>query len=228
MGATDPSEQEMASTTESRRVRNRAYGAGCLVAAVVAAVGGVVLLTGGRDEPDAAPAVTPPPVASSPVPSPVVSTPPKPEDVAAADAKARFLEYVRVKDRVGAGGYTDDKLYSAVAVSPARTQLALETRKGQGIRTTGTTVVATLGVNSVKLSNDPTKAFSEVGLAGCLDVQSVKALNADGTSAIAATRLPRIAVTAVMQMVPGSALKDNRPTGWYLSKLEYPGGGTPC
>lgn len=227
MGASDAQEQQMP-RTDSHRGRGRAYVAGCLVAAVVAAVGGVVLLTGGDDKPNTAPSPPPAQTTSSPTPVSVVSTPLKPADVAAAAAKAKFLEYVRVSDRVTQGGYKNDKLYDAVAVSPARTQLALETERGAGIRTTGNTVVATLGVKSVKLSTNPKQAFSEVGLAGCLDVQGVKAFKADGSSAIAATRLPRIAVTALMQMVPASALKDGRPTGWYLSKLDYPGGGTPC
>jgi len=50
MGATDSREQQMPST-DSRRARNRAYVAGCLVAAAGAAVGGVVLLTGGNSKP---------------------------------------------------------------------------------------------------------------------------------------------------------------------------------
>ena len=215
-------------TTDSHRDRSRAYVAGCLVAAVVATVGGVVLLTGGDDKPNTAPSPPPAQTTSSPTPAPVVSTPLKPADVAAAAAKAKFLEYVRVSDRVTQGGYKNLKLYDAVVISPERTDLALEAIHSAGIRTTGSTVVATLGVTSVKLSSDPKKAFSEVGLAGCLDVQGVKAFKADGTSAVAATRLPRIAFTALVQMIPASSFTDGRATGWYVGKVTYPGGGTAC
>ena len=212
-------------TTDSHRDRSRAYVAGCLVAAVVATVGGVVLLTGGDDKPAATPTPTSPSAPSSPTPAPI---PPTPNDLAATAAKATFLEYVQVRDRVTQGGYKNLKLYDAVVISPERTDLALEAIHSAGIRTTGSTVVATLGVTSVKLSSDPKKAFSEVGLAGCLDVQGVKAFKADGTSAVAATRLPRIAFTALVQMIPASSFTDGRATGWYVGKVTYPGGGTAC
>ena len=224
MGASDAQEQQMPRTDSGR---GRAYVAGCLVAAVVATVGGVVLLTGGDDKPDAAPTAPPAPVTSSPTPAPTV--PPTPNDLAATAAKAKFLEYVRVNDRVAQGGYKNLKLYDAVAVSPERTSLAAAARRLAGIRSTGSTQVATLGVKSVKLSKDPKKAFSEVGLAGCLDVTQVKAFKADGSSAITATRLPRIAFTARLQMVPAASFNEpGRRGGWYVSDVEYPGGGTAC
>lgn len=223
MKASDAHEQHMNGTDSSRP---RGYVAGCLIAAGIAAVGGLVLLTGGHNKPHASLATTPPPVASTP--TSVVNTPPTPGDLAVAAAETKFLQYVRVSDLVAQGGYRNDRLYDAVAVSPARTQLALEAERSAGIRTTGSTVVATLSVKSLNLSTNSKQAFSEVRLVGCLDVRGTKAFKADGSSAIAATRLPRIAVTALMQMVPASALKDGRPTGWYLSKLDYPGGGTPC
>lgn len=226
MGASDGQEQQMP-RTDSHRGRGRAYVAGCLVAAVVAAVGGVVLLTGGDDKPNTAPSPPPAPVTSSPTPAPTV--PPTPNDLAATAAKAKLLEYVRVNDRVAQGGYKNLKLYDAVAVSPERTSLAAAARRLAGIRSTGSTQVATLGVKSVKLSNDPKKAFSEVGLAGCLDVTQVKAFKADGSSAITATRLPRIAFTARLQMVPAASFNEpGRRGGWYVSDVEYPGGGTAC
>jgi len=227
MGATDTREQPMPST-DSHRGRGRAYVAGCLVAAVAAAAVGVVLLTGGDDKPAAGPTPPPAPTTSSPTPAPAISTPPKPADVAVAAAKAKYIEYVRVRGLVSQGGYKNLKLYDSVAVSPERTELALEARRTTAVRTTGDSKVVELGVQSVKLTTDPKKAFSEVRLRGCLDVQAVKAFKADGSSAITADRLPRIAFTALVQMVPAAALNDGRGGGWYVSKVEYPGGGTAC
>jgi len=226
MGATDTREQQMP-RTDSHRGRNRAYVAGCLVAAAGAAVGGVVLLTGGSNKPDARP--TTPPVTTSATPAPTISTPPKPEDLAVAAAKAKYLEYVRVNDRVAQGGYKNLNLYDAVAVSPERTELALAARKLAGIRSSGNTEVASLAVQSVKLTTDPAKAFSEVRLWACVDVRKVKAFRADGTSAVKASRLPRIEVEVLVQMVPAKAFEGTgRRAGWYVSRTETPGGGTAC
>jgi hypothetical protein len=228
MGATDAREQQMPNI-EPHRGRNRSYVAGCLVAAVVAAVGGVVLLTGGDDTSKAAPPTAPRQVASSPAPSPTVSVPPKPEDIAVAAAKAKFVEYVRVSDQVAQGGYEDLQLYDAVAIDPERTELTLEARRSAGIRTTGDSEVATLGVESVELSGDPERSYSEVRLRGCLDVQQVEAFKADGTSAVASTRLPRITFNALVQEIPAAAFQDpGRPGGWYVADVEYPEGGTAC
>jgi len=220
-------EQQIPST-DPHRGRGRGYVAGYLVSAVLAAVGGVALLTGGDGKPEAVPAPPPTAVASSPAPSLTASLPPKPQDVAATVAKAKYLEYVRVHDQVGQGGYKNLTLYDVVAVSPERTDLALEARRSAGIRTTGSSKVATLSVQSVKLTTDPHRTFSEVGLTGCLDVRGVKAFKADGSSAIAATRLPRISFTALVQMVPASAFTDGRTGGWYVAKVAYPAGGTAC
>lgn len=229
MGAIDSREQQMRSTTDAPRGHGRAYVGGCLVAAVAAAVGGVVLLTGGDDRPDAGPTTPPATVTSSPASSTTVSLPPRPADVAVAAAKAKYLQYVRVGDQVAEGGYTNLKLYDTVAISPNRTELALEAQRSVGIRTTGSSEVATLSVQSVKLTTDPKRAFSEVRLAGCLDVSAVKAFKADGTSAIAATRLPRIAFSALVQLVPASAFHEpGRAGGWYVAQVTYPGGGTAC
>jgi len=229
MGATDTREQQMPST-DSHRGRNRAYVAGCLVAAAAAAVAGVVLLlNGGDDQPAAAPPTASAPAKSSPTPAPAISTPPTPEDVAVAAAKAKYLEYVRVHDQVAQGGYKNLNLYDAVAISPERTELALEARRTAAVRTTGSSVVATLGVQSVKLTTDPKRSFSEVRLLGCLDVRAVKAFKADGSSAITANRLPRIAFTALVQMVPASSFTEPGRAGrWFVAKVEYPGGGTTC
>ena len=215
-------------STDAHRSRNRAYVAGCLIAAVAAAVGGVALLTGGDDSPAAGPTTPPPPVTSSPSPVPTLSFAPTPEDVAVAAAKAKYLEYVRVRDQVAQGGYENLQLYDAVAIDPERTQLTLEARRTAAVRATGDSEVATLGVQSVKLAKDP-GSRSQVELRGCLDVQNVQAFKADGTSAVASTRLPRIAFNVLVQEIPATAFNEpGRAGGWYVAMVEYPGGGTAC
>jgi hypothetical protein len=196
MGTADTPEQQMPTTdlTPSRN-RNLAYVAGCLIAAAAGVGGGVVLLTGGDNQPIARKAT--PPVTTSATPAPTVTSSPTPEDIAAAAAKATYLEYVRVDDQVAQGGYKNLTVYDAVAVSPERTELALAARRLAGIRTTGSSEVASLVVTSVSLTTDPAKSFSEVRLRACLDVQKVRAFRADGTSAVAANRLPRIAVNVL-------------------------------
>lgn len=217
----------MTTTPEPGRSRGRVVIAGCVVGAVAAATVGVILLTGGDDKPNAGPTAPPTPSLTSPAPTPTISTPPKPEDLAVTAAKAKFTEYVQVRDRITQGGYKNLKLYDTVAISPARTQLLLEAKRTTAIRTTGDSEVVALSVQSVKLATDP-KSYDEVRLRGCLDVQAVKAFKADGSSAVTADRLPRIAFTATVQNVPAAALGDGRPGGWYLAELGYPGGGTKC
>jgi hypothetical protein len=223
--------------SDSHARRNRAYIAGSLLAAVAAGTIGVVLLTGGNEQSAAGSPTTPAPRVSAPAntaptPEPSPSTPatvPTPEDVAVSAAKDKYLEYVRAGDQVAQGGYQDLKPYDAVAIDPERTELTLEARDSAGIRTSGNSEVAALEAESVKLSTDPDASYSEVQLRGCLDVSKVEALAADGSSATADTRLPRIAFTALLQQIPASAFTDSgRPGGWYVAKVEYPGGGTPC
>lgn len=232
MGASDTQEHEMTTptrqpSTDPGRGRRRAYIAGCLVAAVAAATAGVVLLSGGDSEPAAAPTTPPAPPPTSAVPSPPPSAAPRPADVAAAAAKAKYLQYVSVNDAVAQGGYKNLKPYDAVAIDPERAELTAAARRLAGIRTTGASEVATLGVQSVKLATNP-KFYSDVRLTGCLDVRGVKAFRADGSSAVTATRLPRIAFAVLVQKIPAAAFTDGRPGGWYVAKVEYPGGGTAC
>jgi len=197
--------------------------------AVLSVVGILAILTGGDDKPTTAPPVPSAPAMTSPTPEPVISVPPKPEDVAADAAKAAFLEYLRVTDQVAQGGYTNLEPYDAVAISPERSVLALQARRSASVRSTGDTVAVTIGVRSVTLTTDPEQAFSEVRLQSCLDVQAVEAFKVDGSSAVTADRLPRIAVEVLVQMVPASSFNEpGRRGGWYVAKVEYPGGGTAC
>ena len=227
LDATDTREHQMTSTDEARdRGRSRALAIGCLVAAVAATVGGVVLLTGGGGQPAAAPTVPPAPVTSGPPDAPTVSAPLKPADIAAAEAKIRYREYLKVRDRVSQGGYRNTKLYDSVAISPENTQLLVEARQFAGLYTKGNVVVASLSVQSVKLSTDP-RVYAQVHLLACLDVTGVGGFNRDGTSAVSRTRLPRIKSEVAMWKVSAAQFGNSKRTpGWYVTAIKQ--SGQPC
>lgn len=215
-------------STDSHRGRTRAYIAGCLVAAVVAAVGGVLLLTGGGDKPAAVPTPPPTQVTSSPAPAPAISTPPKPADVAVAAAKAKYIEYLRVDDQVAQGGFKNLKPYDAVAISPERTELVVVARRSAGERRVGANRVYSLGVRKVSLSSNA-KIYPKVELLACLDVTGTDVVNAQGRSLVSPKRLPRVKVNVVVQQIPAAAFTEpGRKAGWYVSNVDYPGGGFAC
>ena len=214
--------------TDSHRGRGHAYIAGCLVAAVVAAVGGVVLLTGGDDKPNTAPSPPRAQTTSSPTPVPVVRTPPKPADVAAAAAKATYIDYLRVDDQVAQGGFKNLKPYDAVAISPERTELVVVARRSAGERRVGANKIYSLGVQKVSLAGD-TKIYSKVELLACLDVTGTDVVNAQGRSLVSPKRLPRVKVNVVVQQIQAAAFTGSgRKAGWYVSNVDYPGGGVAC
>lgn len=221
MGATDTGEPQMLST-DAHRGRHRVYIAGCLAAAVIAAVGGVALLTGRDGTSVAAP--TTPPVAMSPAPTPTVSAPPKPEDVAAEQAKARYLDYLQVTDQVAQGGYTDLAAYDAVAIDPETGVLLLEARQNAGLRSTGATEVVSLTVQSVEL--DPPGQYPSIRLLACLDVSQVDLLDAAGKSLVPPDRPERLRSEALVQNIPPGAFTDGRQPGWYVAEVEQR--GQPC
>lgn len=233
MGATDTREPEMWSTNPHRG-RTRAYVAGCLLAAVVAAVGGVALLTGGHDKPvlangrDKPVAVTAPttpaPASTSPAPTSTVSTRPKPEDVAAKRAKARYRDYLRVSDQVANGGYTNLKRYDTVAIDPETGVLLLGAAQLADITTTGKTEVVSLTVKSVKLN--PPGDYPSVRLLACLDVSQLTAVNAAGESVVSPDRPDLLKSEAVVKRIPPGAFTDGRQPGWYVAEVEQR--GDPC
>jgi hypothetical protein len=224
MAATDTREQQMPST-ESHRGRNRAYVAGCLVAAIVAAVGGVVLLTGGDDTPETAPTTPPAPVTSSPAPSPTLSVPPKPEDIAAAAAEAKYLEYLQVTREVAQAGYVDLAPFDTIAIDPQTAVLLLTAERGAGIVTTGDTEVVSLTVQSVKL--DPPGEYPSVSLLACLDVSGVTAVDAaTGESVVSPDRPDRLKSEAVVRNIPPGVFTDGRQPGWYVAEVVQR--GEPC
>ena len=222
LGAPDTREQQMPDTDwdsgDSRRGRNRAVVAGCVLAAAAAATVGVALLTGG-DEPAAAPTTPPAPVTSSPAPAPTVSTPPTAEDVAAEAAQARYLDYLRVTDQVANGGYSDLAAYDAVAVDPETGVLLLGARQDlrDGITGNSDTEVLSLTVQSVDL--DPPGQYPSVRLLACLDVSRNTAVNAAGESVRAPDFPDRLRSEVVVRDIPSGAFTDGREPGWYVAEV---------
>ena len=224
MAATDTREQQMP-TTESHRGRNRAYVAGCLVAAVIAAVGGVVLLTGGDDTPEAAPTTPPAPVTSSPTPAPTASVPPKPEDIAVAAAEAKYLEYLQVTRAVAQAGYVDLAPFDTVAIDPENVVLLQTAERLAGTTITGDVEVVSLTVQSVEL--DPPGEYPSVGLLACLDVSGITAVDpATGESVVSPDRPDRLKSEAVVRNIPSGAFTDGRQAGWYVAEVVQR--GEPC
>ncbi len=217
-------EQQMTSTDTHRDGRRgRAYIVGGLVAAVAATVGGVVLLTGGSNTPDAAPTVPPAPVTSSPTTPHAVSVPPKPADTAAGQAKAKYFEFLQVRSRIAGAGYADLELYDSVAISPARSLLTEEGRRLAGRRVTGQTKVASLSVLAVTLPSNP-KLYASVRLLACLDVSGTDVVDANGKSLLTSGRQNRIKSDVLMRRIPAAAFKDGSGRrGWYVAVIDQPG-----
>ena len=205
--------------------RNLAYVAGCVLAAAAVGAVSVALLTGGDGDPVASPTTPPAPVTSSPAPAPTVPAAPTPEDVAAEQAQARYLEYRVVTDRVANGGYTDLKAYASVAIDP-HTGVLLQGAVQQAgkIITTGAAKVISLTVQSVEL--DRPDGYPSVRLLACLDVRPVTAVNAAGQSVVSPDRPDRLKSEVLVQDVPPGAFTDGREPGWYVADVEQR--GEPC
>ena len=230
LGAPDTREQQMPDTNwdsaDSRRGRNRAVVAGCFLAAAAAAAVGVTLLTGGADEPAAAPTTPPAPNASSPAPAPPVSTPPTAEDVAAEQARARYLGYLKVTGEVADSGAIDLAAWNTVAIDPETSVLVQSARQLQqdGITTSGDTKVLSLTVQSVKL--DPPGDYPSVRLLACLDVSRNTAVNAAGESVVSPGFPDRLKSEVVVQNIPAGVFTDGRQPSWYVAEVVQR--GEPC
>ena len=224
LDATGNREQQMTSTDiHLDGGRRRAYIVGCLVAAVVATVGGVALLTGGGNTPDAAPTVPPAPVTSRQATPTAVSVPATPADIAAAQAKARYFQFLQVRSRIAGAGYANLKLYDSVAISPARSLLTAEGRRLAGRRVTGQTKVASLSVITVNLPADP-KLYASVRLLACLDVSDTDVVDANGKSLLTPGRMNKTKSDVLMQKIPLAAFKDGSGRqGWYVATIDQPG-----
>ncbi len=215
--------------TEIRPGRGRegAFIAVCAIVTIAAITGVVLLLTGGDEPARTTPLASVAPTDGTPSSSPVPATA---EDIAAEEAKARFLEYSRVEDLVGQGGYDNPELYDSVLIDPLNTQFKLAARRTpEGQRTTGEVKVVSLTVQEVDLPPDPLRNYPEVRLLACLDVSATDAVDADGNSIVPANRMDRIKSEALLQKVPREAFAsvgDDRPAGWYISELVQR--GEPC
>ena len=229
LGAPDTREQQMPDTDwdtdHSRRGRNRAFVAGCFLAAAAAAAVGVALLTGG-DEPAAAPTTPPASVTLSPAPAPTVSTPPTAEDVAAEQARARYLDYLRVTDQVADSGFIDVAAWNTVAIDPETSVLVRSAQQNQqdGITTTSDTKVLSLTVQSVQLN--PPGDYPSVRLLACLDVSRNTAVNAAGESVVSPDFPDRLKSEVVVQNIPAGVFTDSRQPGWYVAEVVQR--GEPC
>ena len=171
------------------------------------------------------------PVSPAPTPAARASTEPTVDpapqtraDVAAAEAQERYREYVRIYDGIAEGGFTDLELYRTVAIDPHLAELFLSARRLAGIRSTGSTEVESLTVQTVDL--DPAGDFPLVRLLACLDVSGVTAVDASGQNAVQPDRLNRIRSEVILRNIPAEAFTDGRPAGWYVAQLEQP--GQPC
>jgi hypothetical protein len=232
MTETDPRENGMSLTqhptdTDGSRTRpTRSRGErlaviGGIVVTVLALAGIAFLLLGDDEQPDLRTSTPAAQASTEPTVEPVPQTP---ADVAAAQAQERYLEYVRIYDGVAAGGFTNLEPYRTVAIDPHLAELFLSARRLAGIRSTGSTEVASLAVQAVDL--DPAGDYPSVRLLACLDVSRVTAVDASGQNAVQPDRLNRTRSVVTLRNIPAEAFNDGRPASWYVAQLEQP--GEPC
>ncbi len=209
--------------TEMRpgRGRERALIAVCAIVTIAAITGVVLLLTGGDEPARTAPLASGAPTDGTPSSSPAAATP---GDRAAEEAKARYFEFIRTKDRVAQGGYDAPEMYKTVAIDPHETQLQLGARRFGDQRSTGDTQVASVTIQSVDL--DSQGSYRTVRLLSCLDVSQVTVVNGAGESVISPDRLDRIRSEVVLQRIPPGVFTDGRDPGWYVAEVIQP--GEPC
>lgn len=195
-----------------------------VLAAVLSVVGIVAILTGKDEKPEVVPTALPSAAAPSTTPStvPVLRTP---EDLAAAEAEARYREFLRVDDEVGQGGYQSSAPYDAVSVPPARTEreLAVHSRP-PGSRLVGTTQLASLSVTKVDLEVLP-GSYPTVVLQACVDVSGVDLLDRTGRSLVLPERVDRTKSTVTLYQYEVGT-KGAELGGWYV--YEATSKAEPC
>ncbi len=209
-----------------RRKAERLTIAAAAVVTLLAVVA-IAFLVANDDGPAAAPAPVPS-VAPSRTPD---ASPPAavqtPQDVAAAEATARYREYLQVGDEIGQNGYTSSAPYDAVTVDPERTNAELAFRAfagNEGARQVGAVALASLEVTSVDLEVGP-GSYPKVVLQACLDVSGVDIIDSTGKSLVTADRLDRSASTVTLHRYePGTAGAE--AGGWYV--FETITAGEPC
>ena len=233
MPRTDPRENGMSLTQHPPDNRGsngltRSRGERLVVIAgivvTVLALGGIAFLLLGDDDAEQPDWPTSRPAAQATTEPTGEPAPQTPADVAAAEAEERYREYLRIYDGIAAGGFTDLEPYRTVAIDPHLAELFLSARRLAGIRSTGSTEVASLAVQAVDL--DPAGDYPLVRLLACLDVSRVTAVDASGQNAVQPDRLNQTRSVVTLQNIPAEAFKDGRPAGWYVAQLEQP--GEPC
>lgn len=179
---------------------------------------------------DGDPAVTPDAPPSTPTAATAApTTQPSqqaPADQAAAAAEARYREFLRVGDTVGANGFSRAAAYEAVAVSPelAVQQLSVRQSRAQGLRQAGQTRLASLEVSSVDL-DPPAGGYPKVVLQACLDVSGVDVTDRSGLSVVTADREPRSKSTVTMYQYKEGTV-GAEAGGWYV--YEATAKNEPC
>ena len=147
-----------------------------------------------------------------------------PADTAAAEATARYGEFIQVQDLVSQSGYDNLDAYATVAVAPEYTQLILEARRFADLRSTGETQIVSVAVGSVVLPDAP-DVRPKVTLRACLDVSQVDVLDSSGTSVVAPDRPDRAAQTVLLEKFePGT--EGAEAGGWFVAEVDKR--GEPC
>lgn len=211
-----PAGTDLADTAPRRSRGERAAVIVGVIVTVLALVGTAILLTGGNEEPtppSPAPAAVDEPAETAPVQEPAQT----PKDLAAAEAKERYREFLRVGDDVGQGGFVSADPFDAVTVPPERAHQETAFRNAQstpGLRQIGATQIASLGVTSVALDPDP-GGYPEVVLQACLDVSGVDIVDGTGRSVVLPEREERSKSTVTMyRYEPGT--KGAEAGGWFV------------
>lgn len=189
---------------------------GGVLTAVLSVAGIVAILTNGDEEPAAPPTALPSAAAPSTAPStvPVVQTP---EDLAFAEAKERYAEFLRVSDQIGQGGYQSSAPYDAVAVTPERDNRERGfriTRQRPGARQIGNVEVISLSATSVDLTVE-SGDYPTVVLQACLDFTGVDVVNGAGQSLVVAERIDRPKSVVTMYRYEAGT-KGAESGGWFV------------
>ena len=206
--------------TGQQHTRGRGGRLFIVAAAVVTvlAVAGIGFIAT-RDDPEPAPpAAAPTVVEAPPVPTPAETPVAKtPVEIAAAAAKERYREFLRVSDTIGEGGYQSATPFDAVSVVPERAfqeSSFRQSREVPGARQIGASKIAALAVTSVDLTPGA-DGYPKVVLQACVDVSGVDIVDANGTSQVSADRIDRSKSTVTMfRYEPGT--KGAETGGWYV------------
>jgi hypothetical protein len=196
--------------------------AGVLV--TVLAIAGIGVIVAGEDEqpavlPSAVPSVAP---SVAPSAAPAVQTP---QDLLAAEAKAAYVNFVRVDDEIGQGGYDDPARYAEVAITPERDQLIKEARQFDDVRQIGNTSVVSMTVQDVVVGDGAIRP--KVKLLVCRDVSGVDGVGADGRSVVPADRQVRNAAEVLLERFePGT--KGAERGGFYVAEVKQLLDQTTC